>query len=78
MIREINSNYLQQCVEIAFLRNSQPENNCAYCPKEKSAIHGDFSFLMGNPNNLMLGYFDGDTLVGIFGFFISPENNWVD
>jgi len=78
MIREINSNYLQQCVEIAFLRNSQPENNCAYCPKEKSSIHGDFSFLMGNPDNLMLGYFDGDTLVGIFGFFISPENNWVD
>ena len=78
MIRKINSDQLQQCVEIAFLRNSQPESNCAYCPKEKNAIHGDFNYLMGNPDNLMLGYFDCDILVGIFGFFISPDNNWVD
>jgi len=78
MIREINATHLQQCVEIAFLRNNQPESNSAYCPEEKDAIHDDFNFLMSNPDNLMIGYFDDDTLIGIFGFFISPDNNWVD
>jgi len=77
-IRELDISHLQQCVEIAFLRNNNPQSNCAYCPKEKDAIYGDFDFLMGNPDNLMLGYFNGNSLVSIFGFFFSSDTNWVD
>jgi len=78
MIRELNTNHLQQCVEIAFLRNSQPESNSAYCPKTEKGIQGDFEFLMDTPNNSMFGYFNGDTLEGILGCFVNPDNNWVD
>jgi len=79
MFRELSFDYLEQCVQIAFLRNSEPKSNCAYCPKEEKSIHGDFEFLMSNTDNLMLGYFDGDaSLLGIFGFFSNPDNNWVD
>jgi len=78
MVRECNPDYLQLCVEIAFLRNNQPENNSAYCPKSKKGIQADFEFIMGNPNCLMVGYFDSDTLKGIMGCFMNPDNKWVD
>lgn len=78
MIRALSSDYLQQCVDIAFLRNNQPENNSAYCPKSKENIRGDFEFIMGNHGSLMIGYFSHDDLAGILGCFVNPESNWVD
>ena len=78
MIKECNPSHLQQCVDIAFLRNNQPENNSAYCPKSKDSIRSDFEFVMSSPDSLMIGYFDGDVLAGIMGCFMNPENNWVD
>jgi len=77
-IKNINSDFLRQCVEIAFLRNNQPESNCAYCPKEERAIHDEINYLMNSPDNLMLGYFDSDSLVSVFGFFFNPDTSWVD
>ena len=78
MIMELNSSHLEQCVDIAFQRNNQPENNSAYCPKSKGSIKADFEFLMSNPGNLMVGYFADDNLMGILGCFVNPENHWVD
>ena len=78
MIKELNSSHLEQCVDIAFLRNNQPENNSAYCSKEKDNIQADIAHIIDNPDNLMLGYLDNDTLIGFFGFFINPDTNWVD
>jgi len=60
------------------MRNSQPENNSAYCPKAKSSIHSDFEFIMDHPGSLMIGHFSGDTLTGIFGCFMNSDNNWCD
>jgi len=78
MIKECTLNHLQQCVDIAFLRNSQPENNSAYCPKSKESIYADFDFMMSTPDSLVVGYFVGDVLTGILGCFTNPDNNWVD
>jgi len=78
MVKECSHNYLQQCIDIAFLRNNQPENNCAYCPKSKESIQADFEFIMDNPDCLMIGCFDGETLKGIIGCFMNPDNKWVD
>jgi len=69
---------LQQCVDIAFKRNNQPENNSAYCPKSKESIYADFEFMINNPNSLVVGLFSNDVLLGVLGCFTNPDNNWVD
>jgi len=78
MIKECGSNHLQQCVDIAYLKNNQPESNSAYCPKSKKGIYDDFAFIIDSPDSVLLGCFDNDTLVGVLGCFVNPDNNWVD
>ena len=78
MIKQCNPGHLQQCVDIAFLRNNQPENNSTYCPKSKEGIHSDFEFVMNSPGSLIVGHFDDGALTGIMGCFVNPESNWVD
>jgi len=71
-------NNLPQCVELAFVKNNQPESNCAFCPKAKESIHEDFEFIINDSDCLMVGYFIDDALVGILGCFFNPDNKWVD
>ncbi|MCL2364474.1 MAG: GNAT family N-acetyltransferase [Defluviitaleaceae bacterium] len=78
MIRICSTNDLPQCVEIAFARNNEPQNNSAYCPKLRDGIHADFAFLLDNVGSVLLGDFDGDAPVGLMGCFFNPENGWVD
>jgi len=78
MTRECTSDYLQQCTNIAFLRNSNPESNSAYCPKSKESIYTDFAFILDSPDSILLGYFENDVLTGVLGCFVNPDNNWVD
>jgi len=78
MISECNTDYLQQCTDIAFLRNNQQESNSAYCPKSKESIYGDFALIIEHPDSILLGYFDNDVLTGVLGCFMNSENNWVD
>ena len=78
MISECTSDCLQECTEIAFLRNNRPESNSAYCPKSKESIYTDFAFIIDNPDSILLGYFDDDVLLGVLGCFVNPDNNWVD
>jgi len=78
MTRECNADYLQQCTDIAFLRNNRPESNSSYCPKSRESIHDDFAYIINNPGSILLGYFDNDILTGVLGCFTNPDNNWVD
>ena len=78
MIIELSSDHLQKCVEIAFLRNNQPESNSAYCPKSKKSIYDDFSFIMDSSDSILLGFFDNDVVIGVLGCFVNLDNNWVD
>ena len=78
MIKRCNPDHLFQCVEIAYLRNSIPENNCAFCPASKELIMKDLEFLLNDPNSLLVGYFDHDLLIGFCGCFVNPQNNWGD
>ena len=78
MIKECSIELLTQCVDIAFTRNNLPESNCAYCYLSRGSIHKEFEFLITNPDCLMYGSFDNDTLIGIFGCFFNPDNKWVD
>ena len=63
---------------MAYLRNSQPESNSAYCPKSKESIHDDFAFILDNSDSTLLGCFDNDILIGVLGCFVNLDNNWVD
>ena len=78
MIKNLNTGYLQQCVEIAFLRNNQPKSNSAYCPKSKENICADFAFIIDNPDSILLGLVNDDVVTGVLGCFVNPDNNWVD
>lgn len=78
MIKECDIDYLEQCVEIAFEQNDQPENNCAFCPNSRKSICEDFEYIISNPDCLMVGCFTDDILTGILGCFLNPANNWVD
>jgi len=78
VIKECSSEHLQQCTNIAFLWNNQPESNSAYCPKSKESIYADFSFIIDSPESMLIGFFDNDSLSGVLGCFMNPENNWVD
>ena len=78
MIRECNLDDLQQCTDIAFLRNNQPESNSAYCPKSKESIFNDFVYIINNPDSILLGFYDNDNLKSVMGCFVNPDNNWVD
>jgi len=82
IIKELNYEHLPLCVDIAFLRNNQPENNSAYCPKSREGIQGDFEYVMSSAGSLVVGYFTSDeTSDGLAGFllcYMNPENSWVD
>jgi len=78
MVKICDMDHLPQCVEIAFERNNQPESNCAFCPKSKESIRGDFAFIIDDADCLMIGYFIDDALTGMLGCFLNPDNNWVD
>ena len=78
LIKECSTTHLQECADIAFLRNNQPETNSAYCPTSKESILNEFTFLMGNPSCLVIGHFANNTLTGVLGCFTNPDNNWVD
>ena len=69
---------LPQCVDIAFLRTNQPENNSAFCPKSRESIVRDFEFILKNPGCLMVGCYYDNTLSGILGCFLNSDMNWVD
>jgi len=43
MIKVCDKDYLLQCVDIAFERNNQPENNCAFCSKSKDVCAVDLA-----------------------------------
>ena len=78
MIKICGTEHLSQCAEIAFKRNSLPGTSCAFCSSSKESICKDFEFMINNAKCLVLGYFAGDSLLSVFGFFMNPENNWVD
>lgn len=79
MIKECSYIHLNQCVDIALIRNTIPESNSAYCPTTEKAIRSDFENLIEDPNSLILGYFSEDILLAIFGFYFNNDsNNWVD
>lgn len=78
MVKKCNADHLVQCIELAFMRNSIPESNCAFCPTSKESIIEDLGFILNDVNSLLLGYFADDNLLGFLGCFVNPENNWGD
>lgn len=78
MVKICGMEYLPQCVDIAFERNHLPQSNCAYCPNSKEGIHADLEFIIHSVDCRMVGYFIDDTLTGILGCFMNPDNHWVD
>ena len=78
MIKKCNIEQLTKCVEIAYEKNSIPENNSAYCHRSKESIQNEFEFLLSSDESLIVGYFEDGILKGILGCFYNPDNNWVD
>lgn len=78
MIKKCEKNSLEQCIDIAFIQNGLPQNNCAYCSKSVENIRKDLEFIINDTNCLMVGYFNDDVLTGILGCFVNGNNNWVD
>ncbi|MDL2294246.1 GNAT family N-acetyltransferase [Ruminococcaceae bacterium OttesenSCG-928-D13] len=69
---------MESFVSLACEKNSIPEQNCAYCSKQRDAIEKDFSLMRESPAHLLVGYWKKGTLACIMGFFFNSENGWVD
>jgi ribosomal protein S18 acetylase RimI-like enzyme len=78
MIKECNINNLTDIVTIAYKLNNLPERNSAYCFKDFDAIKDDFTQLLINKENLVLGEFDDIGLAGVIGIYVDKDKHTAD
>lgn len=78
MIKECNMNHLYQIVDLAYELNNKPESNSAFCFKDYEAIKDDFTFMINSNENLVIGYFEDDNLVGVTGIVLDEMNKTAD
>jgi ribosomal protein S18 acetylase RimI-like enzyme len=78
MIKECNINHSSDIVALAYKLNNIPESNSAFCFKDYEAIKDDFTYMLNSKENLVIGYFDNDILIGVTGFVIDEINRTAD
>lgn len=78
MIKECNMNHLFQIVDLAYELNNKPESNSAFCFKDYEAIKDDFAYMINSNENLVIGYFEDDNLVGVTGIVLDEMNKTAD
>lgn len=78
MIKKCSVNDIKQIVDMVYRKNNEPEHNSAFCYRQYDAIQRDFMNCLTSDNNVVVGYYKDDALIGVISFYVDEEKRTAD
>lgn len=78
MIKKCSVDDIKQIVDMVYRKNNEPEHNSAFCFRQHDSIQQDFMSSLASDNDAVIGYYEGNTLIGVISFYVDEEKQTAD